>query len=114
VKGYITIPASIPDGLSSTVFYTEIYGSCCVDGQTTVASPYNNNTALWAGSNSGFRPMVCHNYPHKENWDGLGYTKCLKFQVKPIWNIGCDPARAQSGTYKIEAKENNEITVIVE
>jgi hypothetical protein len=41
--------------------------------------------------------MFCHNYPYRENWDGTGYTQCLKFQAQPIWNKGCDPARAQSG-----------------
>ncbi len=98
VKGYTRIPSSFPDGLSNIIFYTEMFGSCCT-GLIPITDPNNsnNNSALWAGSNTGFRPMVCHNYPYRENWDGLGYTQCLKFQVQPMWNKGCDPARAQSG-----------------
>jgi prepilin-type N-terminal cleavage/methylation domain-containing protein len=98
VKGYTKIQASFPDGLSNTVFYTEMYGSCAT-GLVPITDPdnSNNNSCLWAGSNSGFRPMVCHNYPYRENWDGKGYTQCLKFQVQPNWRSGCDPARAQSG-----------------
>jgi len=98
VKGYTRIPGSFPDGLSNTVFYTEMYGGCATGlVPITDADNSNNNSCLWAGSNSGFRPMVCHNYPYKENWDGTGYTQCLKFQVQPVWSNGCDPARAQSG-----------------
>jgi prepilin-type N-terminal cleavage/methylation domain-containing protein len=98
VRGYTRIPASTPDGLSNTIFYTEMYGSCATGLiPLTEGNPYHNNSCLWGGSNSGFRPVVCHNYPYKENWDGKGYTQCLKFQVQPVWNNGCDPARAQSG-----------------
>jgi prepilin-type N-terminal cleavage/methylation domain-containing protein/prepilin-type processing-associated H-X9-DG protein len=98
VKGYTRIPGSFPDGLSNTVFFTEMYGSCATGlVPTTKADNVNNNSCLWAGSNTGFRPMVCHNYPYRENWDGKGYTQCLKFQVQPVWSNGCDPARAQSG-----------------
>ncbi|MCI0463398.1 MAG: DUF1559 domain-containing protein [Gemmataceae bacterium] len=105
VKGYTRIPSSFPDGLSNSVFYTEMYGSCAT-GLIDINRPSNshNNSCLWAGSNTGFRPMVCHNYPYRENWDGNrppnlpdGRTNCLKFQVQPNYTNGCDPARAQSG-----------------
>jgi hypothetical protein len=105
LKGYIKIPAGCPDGLSNTLFYTEMYASCATGLlPITQANNENNNSCLWAGSNTGFRPMVCHNYPYRENWDGSsppnlpdGRTNCLKFQVQPDWQSGCDPARAQSG-----------------
>jgi prepilin-type processing-associated H-X9-DG protein len=101
VKGYTTIPASFPDGLSNTVFYTEMYATCIPDG-----NPGSDQAATcqWYHSNSWLRPVVCTNYPYKENWDGNqppnlrdGRTNCLKFQVQPNWLIGCDSARAQSG-----------------
>src|SRR5262249_15656323 len=59
VKGYTKIQASFPDGLSNTVFYTEMYGSCAT-GLVPITDPdnSNNNSCLWAGSNSGFRPIV--------------------------------------------------------
>jgi len=98
VASNTSFQASFPDGLSNTVFYTEMYGSCATGAQPlTDPSNSNNNSCLWAGSNTGFRPVVCHNYPYRENWDGKGYTQCLKFQVQPVWSNGCDPARAQSG-----------------
>jgi prepilin-type N-terminal cleavage/methylation domain-containing protein/prepilin-type processing-associated H-X9-DG protein len=98
VKGHTRIPASFQDGLSNIVFYTEMYGSCATGVlPLTQSSNSHNNSCLWAGANTGFRPVVCHNYPYRENWDGRGYTQCLKFQVQPMWNSGCDPARAQSG-----------------
>jgi prepilin-type N-terminal cleavage/methylation domain-containing protein/prepilin-type processing-associated H-X9-DG protein len=101
VKGYTTIPASFPDGLSNSVFYTEMYATCIPDG-----NPGSDQAATcqWYHSNSWLRPVVCTNYPYKENWDGNqppnlrdGRTNCLKFQVQPNWLIGCDSARAQSG-----------------
>jgi prepilin-type N-terminal cleavage/methylation domain-containing protein/prepilin-type processing-associated H-X9-DG protein len=98
VKGHTQIPHSFPDGLTNTVFYAEMYGTCSTGAlPLDQANNQNNNSCLWAGANTGFRPMVCHNYPYRENWDGKGYTQCLKFQVNPAWNSGCDPARAQSG-----------------
>ncbi len=96
VRGYTRIPASFPDGLSNIVFYTEMYGTCAVNGN--LGGGWGElGCCLWAGSNTAFRPVVCHNYPYRENWDGRGYTQCLKFQVAPNWRVGCDPARAQSG-----------------
>jgi len=97
VKGYTQLPASFPDGLSNTVFYTEMFATCTTNGDLAVQDTSTNTSCLWAGANSGFRPVVCHNYPYKENWDGTGYTRCLKFQVRSNWSNGCDPARAQSG-----------------
>src|SRR5207248_1227491 len=62
VKGNTRIPASFPDGLSNIVFYTEMYGSCATGlVPITKSDNSNNNSCLWAGSNTGFRPVVCHN-----------------------------------------------------
>ena len=92
VKGYTKIPASTPDGLSNTVFYTEMYATCRLSPtEGTVA------TSSWFQSNSWLRPIVCTNAAYKEPWEINGYSQCLKFQVQPMWNNGCDSARAQSG-----------------
>jgi prepilin-type N-terminal cleavage/methylation domain-containing protein len=91
VKGYTRIPASFPDGLSNTIFYTEMYATCRLTPTSTVA------TSQWFHSNSWLRPIVCTNAAYKEPWEITGYSQCLKFQVQPVWSNGCDSARAQSG-----------------
>ncbi len=94
VKGYTRLPGSFTDGLSNTVFFTEMYSTCrlrSTEGAGTVA------TSTWYHSNSWLRPIVCTNAPYKEPWEINSYSQCLKFQVQPVWNNGCDPARAQSG-----------------
>jgi prepilin-type N-terminal cleavage/methylation domain-containing protein len=92
VKGYTKIPSSTPDGLSNTVFYTEMYATCRLSPtEGTVA------TSSWFQSNSWLRPIVCTNAAYKEPWEITSYSQCLKFQVQPVWNNGCDSARAQSG-----------------
>jgi prepilin-type N-terminal cleavage/methylation domain-containing protein/prepilin-type processing-associated H-X9-DG protein len=96
-KGYTRIPGSFPDGLSNTVFYTEMYASCATGlVPITDADGSNNTSCLWAASNTGFRPIVCTNAPYKENWSGVAYTQCLLFQVMPNYANGCDPSRPQS------------------
>ena len=96
VKGYTRIPASTPDGLSNTVFYTEMFATCRLTPTSQV------RTSTWYHSNSVLRPIVCTNNASKEPWSipanaPGGYSVCLKFQVQPVWNNGCDSARAQSG-----------------
>jgi prepilin-type N-terminal cleavage/methylation domain-containing protein/prepilin-type processing-associated H-X9-DG protein len=91
VRGYTKIPASFSDGLSNTVFYTEMYATCRLTPESTVA------TSQWFHSNSWLRPIVCTNAAYKEPWEITGYSQCLKFQVQPVWSNGCDSARAQSG-----------------
>lgn len=92
VKGYTKIPSSTPDGLSNTVFYTEMFATCRLSPTSgTVA------TSTWYHSNSWLRPIVCTNAAYKEPWEITSYSACLKFQVQPVWNNGCDSARAQSG-----------------
>jgi prepilin-type N-terminal cleavage/methylation domain-containing protein len=92
VKGYTKIPASTPDGLSNTVFFMEMYATCRLSPtEGTVA------TSSWFQSNSWLRPIVCTNAAYKEPWEINSYSQCLKFQVQPIWNNGCDSARGQSG-----------------
>jgi prepilin-type N-terminal cleavage/methylation domain-containing protein len=102
VKGYTRIPASFPDGLSNSVFFTEMYASCV--NKAPNGDEISSASSHWYHSNSWLRPLVCVGYPYKENWDNGnpptlpdGRTNCPKFQVQPIWNSTCDSARPQSG-----------------
>jgi prepilin-type N-terminal cleavage/methylation domain-containing protein len=83
------IPASIPDGTSNTMFFTELYGTCGWTNDLSFA--YGS---LWADANSVWRPVVCTNVSNKN--PASGYTNCLTFQVQPHYLRNCDPARAQS------------------
>jgi hypothetical protein len=91
VQGKAAIPRSIPDGLSNTVFFGEIYGSCSLS-----TDPANGASAasLWADSTLPWRPIMCHNTPSKNV--NTGYAACFTFQVRPIPFGGCDPSRGQS------------------
>ena len=85
--------ASYTDGLSNSIFYTEMYAACVLSGAPNGGQAASSH---WFHSNSWMRPVVCINYPFKENYDP-GRTNCLKFQVAPKWSLGCDSARGQSG-----------------
>lgn len=90
-SGASRIPASFPDGVSNTVVFTEMYGTCGTSGN--IAFMYGS---LWADSNSIWRPAFCTNNSSKIPV-GSGYPPCLKFQVQPNWMTQCDSARPQSG-----------------
>jgi hypothetical protein len=90
VQGASRIPASFPDGLSNTVLYAEIYGTCGWNGDITFM--YGS---LWADSKPIWRPIFGTNTTDKDP-AGAGYPPVLKFQVQPNWRTGCDPSRAQS------------------
>ncbi len=91
VQGTAAIPSSFPDGLSNTVFFGEVYGSCSL---STDPASTASAAALWADSTLPWRPIMCHNTPSKNV--NPGYAACLMFQVRPIPFGGCDPSRAQS------------------
>jgi prepilin-type N-terminal cleavage/methylation domain-containing protein len=90
VQGANRIPASFPDGLSNTVFYTENYTTCGWSGDLSYM--YGS---LWADSNSIWRPIFATNSTEK-NPNAAGYPPAFKFQVQPNWMTGCDPSRPQS------------------
>jgi prepilin-type N-terminal cleavage/methylation domain-containing protein len=92
VQGHNSLPRSIPDGTSNTIFFGEIYASCSLSGD-----PANGGSAasLWADSTLPWRPIMCHNSPSKNV--SPGYAPCFKFQVQPTPFFGaCDPSRGQS------------------
>lgn len=90
VQGRNEMPTSFPDGLSNTIFFTEIYGTCGSTGDLSSAWG-----SLWADANSVWRPVVCTNAVNKSP-SSSGYPPCLKFQVQPDVSNTCDTARAQS------------------
>jgi prepilin-type N-terminal cleavage/methylation domain-containing protein/prepilin-type processing-associated H-X9-DG protein len=91
VQGVGRIPATIPDGLSNTIFFGEIYGSCSLSN-----NPANGSSAasLWADSTLPWRPIMCHNTSNKST--NAGYGACNTFQVQPVPFGTCDPSRGQS------------------
>jgi prepilin-type N-terminal cleavage/methylation domain-containing protein len=91
VQGRAMLPQSIPDGLSNTVFFGEVYGGCSLS-----TDPANGASAasLWADSTKPFRPIMCHNTSTKD-FNG-GYAPCFTFQVRPKAFGECDPSRAQT------------------
>jgi prepilin-type N-terminal cleavage/methylation domain-containing protein len=92
VQGASSIPQSMPDGLSNTIFFGEVYGSCSL---STNPSAANTAASLWADSTYLWRPIMCHNTPTKIV--NPGYAACFMFQVQPVPYFGtCDPSRAQS------------------
>jgi len=91
VQGKSSIPRSVPDGLSNTIFFGEIYASCSLS-----TDPGNGASAasLWADSTLPWRPIMCHNTSNKSV--NPGYAACNTFQVRPIPFGGCDPSRGQT------------------
>jgi prepilin-type N-terminal cleavage/methylation domain-containing protein/prepilin-type processing-associated H-X9-DG protein len=85
-----SIPRSFQDGVSNTLFFTEMYGTCGWSNDINFC--YGS---LWADSNSVWRGLVCTNTSYKDA-AGSGYRPCNIFQVQPNWLTQCDPSRAQS------------------
>ncbi|MBI1902352.1 MAG: DUF1559 domain-containing protein [Planctomycetia bacterium] len=81
----------ILDGLSNTVFFGEMYGTCGWSGNTRFMY-----ASLWADSNSIWRPIICTNTSNKAT-SFRGYINCNMFQLQPDWMWGCDPSRPQTG-----------------
>lgn len=80
--------ATIPDGSSNVVMFTERYRWCT----STPPSLFSN---LWMNSTTNWRPIFCTNTLNRTP-AAAGYPLCSKFQVQPVWNQTCDPSTAQS------------------
>jgi prepilin-type N-terminal cleavage/methylation domain-containing protein/prepilin-type processing-associated H-X9-DG protein len=87
IQGRASLPASIPDGLSNTVFFGEVYGSCSL---STDPASGASTASLWADSTLPWRPIICHNSATKAV--SPGYAACRMFQVQPRYFGGCDPS----------------------
>jgi prepilin-type N-terminal cleavage/methylation domain-containing protein len=95
-RGYVTIPASVPDGLSNTIFFAEMYGTCGNGGPNATVDSSTTWGSLWADSNSIWRPGYDLG-PDKGGWSVSTYPASPMFQVKPnpYW-MNCQPDRPQA------------------
>jgi prepilin-type processing-associated H-X9-DG protein len=94
-EGAARIPASIPDGLSNTIFYAERYTTCGTGGDPNDQTG-KVTACLWGDSNANWRPSFCINNALQIP-TVLGYQPCKLFQVTPDWIAGnCDAGAANS------------------
>lgn len=89
-QGSNALPRSVPDGLSNTIVFGEVYASCGMWGSPSFAFG-----SMWADSTPKWRPMLCASDVLKDAQPG--YAPCSMFQVQPQPFTKCDPGRAQSG-----------------
>ena len=83
-----TIPANFPDGMSNTVLFAEMYGTCNNSGDLNFA--YGS---LWADSNTVWRAGFCAG---SGKGGVAGYPACGMFQIQPKFLTNCDAWRASS------------------
>jgi len=81
--------ANVPDGLSNTIFFAEVYGTCGNTGN--ISSAY---ATLWADSNSVWRPGFNLNQSGPKN-NVTGYPAARMFQVQPNKINNCDASLPQ-------------------
>jgi prepilin-type N-terminal cleavage/methylation domain-containing protein len=91
--GEARLPATVPDGLSNTIFFAEMYGTCGNGGNLDGSSTWGS---LWADANSVWRPGY-NLGPDKGGWSVSGYPASPMFQVQPKFFYTCLPDRPQSG-----------------
>jgi len=88
--GEATLPASVPDGTSNTVFFAEMYGTCGSSGDQDVLWG-----SLWADANSVWRPGF--NLGTSKGGSSVStYPAAKMFQVAPDFINTCDPERPQA------------------
>jgi prepilin-type N-terminal cleavage/methylation domain-containing protein len=80
------------DGLSNTIFFAEIYGTC---GTGEVLGPKDTNPqiwgSLWADANSTWRPGYNLGTNKGGNSSAVKtFAASPKFQVQPVFNKNCD------------------------
>ena len=80
--------ATVPDGLSNTVFFAEVYGTCGNTG--SLSSAYGS---LWADSNTVWRPGFNLGVGSKSNLSGYGAAPLPQF--RPHYTNNCTIGLAQ-------------------
>ncbi len=88
--GEATLPGSVPDGTSNTIFFAEMYGTCGSSGNQDVLWG-----SLWADSNSVWRPGF-NLGSGKGGTTVNNYPPAKMFQVAPHFVNTCDPERPQA------------------
>jgi prepilin-type N-terminal cleavage/methylation domain-containing protein len=92
---YSRIPASFPDGLSSTVLWSEKFTQCANSGayqsgqQCDSPNCGGNN---WSDPFLDWYPPAYNMYPN-----GTITPAAAFFQIQPQWSANCDPQRPSSG-----------------
>jgi prepilin-type N-terminal cleavage/methylation domain-containing protein/prepilin-type processing-associated H-X9-DG protein len=81
------MPGNIPDGVSNTIFFAEVYGTCGNSGNSSLLWG-----SLWADANSVWRPA----YNLNAGKDVQGYVGSPLPQDNPNYMNNCDPVRTQS------------------
>jgi prepilin-type N-terminal cleavage/methylation domain-containing protein len=81
--------AAVPDGLSNTIFFAEIYATCgnggALNGTTQTWG------SLWADANSIWRPGYNLGNGNKGGGGLAAYPPALRFQVQPHFINNCTP-----------------------
>ena len=90
--GSSKMPGSFPDGVSSTIFVAEVYGTCGTE-------PPNTGMwgSLWADANAIWRPGYNLGTDKSGSAAQVGaYPASPMPQMNPVFNNGCQPWRNQS------------------
>ena len=93
--GKARMPATFPDGISTTIAFAERYGNCSSDGTLMFRSGGVAWSNLWSDPWHGSRPVFCHNLSGSVAYP-IEYEPCKLFQVLPHPRNSCDSSRAQS------------------
>jgi prepilin-type N-terminal cleavage/methylation domain-containing protein len=88
-KAKIEMSAMIKDGLSNTIFYSEIYGTCGNTGSLSSAF-----ASLWADSNTVWRAGFNLSSSGPKS-DQAGFPTALLPQFQPNYITNCNPYQAQ-------------------
>jgi prepilin-type N-terminal cleavage/methylation domain-containing protein len=89
-RGKKEMNAFTPDGLSNTVFFAEMYGTCGNTGQLSQAFG-----TLWADSNTVWRPGFNLSSSGPKN-NVSSFPAARKFQIQPHRFNNCDPSLPQA------------------
>jgi len=96
-RGYSTI-ATILDGTSNTIFFTEKYARCLTSSGAPTFGPGTERGALWDWWDTGW---VYYPRVGWQTWWNTGAGPASKFQVRPVPFLGnnskCDGAKASTG-----------------
>lgn len=80
------------DGLTNTIYFAEMYGTCGSGGSIDSGSTWGS---LWADANSTWRPAF-NLGTSKGGWSVTNYPASPKFQVLPHFFNNCNPEVPQS------------------